>query len=61
MKVSLMRKLWRRVDTPIYKTLNKGERKMENFINFIKSNKSVSIFVGIVIVLSLASWGGLIG
>ncbi len=61
MKVSLMRKLWRRVDTPIYKTLNKGERKMENFINFIKSNKSVSIFVGIVIVLSLASWVGLIG
>ena len=61
MKVSLMRKLWRRVDTPIYKTLNKGERKMEDFINFIKSNKSVSIFVGIVIVLSLASWVGLIG
>ena len=61
MKVSLMRKLWRRVDTLIYKTLNKGERKMENLINFIKSNKSVSIFVGIVIVLSLASWVGLIG
>ena len=32
---------------------------METFMQLIKKNRSMSIFVGIVIVLILASWLGL--
>ncbi len=32
---------------------------MEKFIQMIKKNRSMSIFVGIVVVLIIASWLGL--